>query len=141
MRCDPRDPWEELEPVLDISTTVIALRDVSINGVRVNRRDRSHRRWEPTGLLANKDLPIPAHPRAEAIPEFVSVDLTGADIGDSLRMSAVKLPEGVRPAVQDRDFVIATVAAPSAVRAEAAEAAAAAVTGEAAPAAAEEPKA
>jgi len=79
--------------------------------------------------------------RAEAIPEFVSVDLTGADIGDSLRMSAVKLPEGVRPAVQDRDFVIATVAAPSAVRAEAAEAAAAAVTGEAAPAAAEEPKA
>ena len=78
---------------------------------------------------------------AESIPEFVSVDLTGAEIGDSLRMSAVKLPEGVRPAVQDRDFVIATVAAPSAVRAEAAEAAAAAVTGEAAPAVAEEPKA
>jgi len=64
--------------------------------------------------------------RAEAIPAFLSVDLTGAEIGDSLRMSAVKLPEGVRPALADRDFVIATVAAPSAVRAEAAEAAAAA---------------
>lgn len=63
---------------------------------------------------------------AESIPEFVTVDLTGTEIGDPLRMSAIKLPAGVRPAVQDRDFVIATVAAPSAVRAEAAEAAAAA---------------
>ena len=38
-------------------------------------------------------------------------------------MSAIKLPDGARPAVRDRDFVIATIAAPSAVRSEAAEAA------------------
>jgi len=79
--------------------------------------------------------------RAEAIPAFLSVDLTGAEIGDSLRMSAVKLPEGVRPALADRDFVIATVAAPSAVRAEAAEAAAAAATAVEAPVAEEPAKA
>ncbi|MDR6293577.1 MULTISPECIES: 50S ribosomal protein L25/general stress protein Ctc [Inquilinus] len=76
---------------------------------------------------------------AEAIPEFLSLDLSGAEIGDSLRMSAIKLPDGVQVAVKDRDFVIATVAAPSAVRAEAAEAAAAAATGETP--AAEEPAA
>jgi large subunit ribosomal protein L25 len=60
--------------------------------------------------------------RPDAIPEEVVVDLTGLDIGDSLHISAVKLPEGVRPTITDRDFTVATIAAPSAVRAEASEA-------------------
>ncbi len=60
--------------------------------------------------------------RADSIPDYLTLDLTGAQIGDSLRMSAIPLPEGARPVVQDRDFVIATIAAPSAARAEAAEA-------------------
>lgn len=51
--------------------------------------------------------------RADAIPESIEVDLTGNDIGDSIHISAVTLPEGVRPAITDRDFTIATIAAPT----------------------------
>ncbi|WAC49095.1 50S ribosomal protein L25/general stress protein Ctc [Asticcacaulis sp. SL142] len=47
---------------------------------------------------------------ADHIPEDLVFDLTGLEIGDTVRVSAVKLPEGVSPTV-DRDFVIATVAA------------------------------
>ncbi len=51
--------------------------------------------------------------RADAIPESIEVDLTGLDIGDSLHISAVALPDGVAPTITDRDFTIATIAAPS----------------------------
>jgi len=51
--------------------------------------------------------------RAAAIPEHIEIDLTGLDIGDSLHISAVALPEGVRPTITDRDFTIATIAAPT----------------------------
>ena len=46
---------------------------------------------------------------AGAIPESVEADLTGMDIGDSLHISAVKLPKGVKPTITDRDFTIATL--------------------------------
>ncbi|CDN54849.1 50S ribosomal protein L25 [Neorhizobium galegae bv. officinalis bv. officinalis str. HAMBI 1141] len=51
---------------------------------------------------------------ANDIPEFLTLDLTGAKIGDSLHISAVKLPAGVRPVISDRDFTIATIVAPAA---------------------------
>ncbi len=47
---------------------------------------------------------------ADAIPEAIEVDLTGLDIGDSLHISAVTLPEGTSPTITDRDFTIATIA-------------------------------
>jgi large subunit ribosomal protein L25 len=50
----------------------------------------------------------------ENIPQFIEVDLAGMDIGDSLHISKVKLPEGLVPVIRNRDFTIATVAAPSA---------------------------
>jgi large subunit ribosomal protein L25 len=53
----------------------------------------------------------------EAIPEKITVDLTGLDIGDSLHISAVTLPAGVTPTI-DRDFTIATVAGAAAMRSE-----------------------
>ncbi|MHC8508788.1 MAG: 50S ribosomal protein L25/general stress protein Ctc [Rhodospirillales bacterium] len=65
----------------------------------------------------------------ESIPDHITVDLAGLDIGDSVHISAVSLPEGVTPVISDRDFTIATIAAPTAVvdeQREAAEAAAAA---------------
>ena len=46
----------------------------------------------------------------DRIPEFIEADLTGLDIGDSLHISAVTLPEGVTPTITDRDFTIATIA-------------------------------
>ena len=62
----------------------------------------------------------------DAIPEKIVADLTGLDINDSLHISHVTLPEGVRPTIK-RDFTIATIAAPAGVKEElraAAEAAA-----------------
>jgi large subunit ribosomal protein L25 len=55
---------------------------------------------------------------ADAIPANVEVDLTGLEIGDSVHISAVKLPEGVTPTIRDRDFTIATIAAPAGLTAE-----------------------
>ena len=55
---------------------------------------------------------------ATAIPEYIEVDLAGMDIGDSAHISAVKLPAGVEPTITDRDFTIATVAAPAGLKSE-----------------------
>lgn len=60
--------------------------------------------------------------RADDIPHAIEVDLSGLEIGDSVHVSAVQLGEGVKPEITDRDFTIATVAAPSAVKSEAQEA-------------------
>ncbi len=62
---------------------------------------------------------------AAEIPDHIDISLAGLNIGDSLHISAVTLPEGVESAITDRDFTIATIVAPSGVKAEAAEAAAA----------------
>ena len=53
---------------------------------------------------------------AESIPDEIVVDLTGTDIGTSIKISSVKLPENVIPTITDRDFVVATVAAPTVIK-------------------------
>ncbi|WP_378949474.1 50S ribosomal protein L25/general stress protein Ctc [Mesorhizobium sp. ANAO-SY3R2] len=58
------------------------------------------------------------HCPANAIPEFITVDLDGTDIGDSIHISAIKLPKGVKPVISDRDFTIATIAGTSASKSE-----------------------
>lgn len=55
---------------------------------------------------------------AESIPEQLVLDLIEAEIGDSLHISAVDLPAGVTPTITDRDFTIATIAAPTTMRVE-----------------------
>ncbi len=50
---------------------------------------------------------------ATAIPESIVIDLTGLDIGDGIHISSVKLPPDVEPVISDRDFTIATIAAPT----------------------------
>ena len=55
---------------------------------------------------------------AARIPHEIRIDLTGLDIGDSVHISAVKLPEGARPVITSRDFTVATVAAPSTMAVE-----------------------
>ena len=52
----------------------------------------------------------------ENIPNELVVDLEGLDIGSSIKISAIKLPENVAPTITGRDFVIATVAAPTIVK-------------------------
>ena len=68
------------------------------------------------------------------IPDQLVVELNGLEIGDSIHISRVIVPEGCRPTIAERDFTIASIAASSAVREEAAAAAAA-------PPAPEEPEA
>jgi large subunit ribosomal protein L25 len=63
---------------------------------------------------------------ADAIPEFIEIDLSGLEIGDSVHISAVTLPEGTRPTITDRDFTVATIAGAASMIQEADEAAAAA---------------
>ncbi|RDE08789.1 50S ribosomal protein L25/general stress protein Ctc [Pelagibacterium lacus] len=53
---------------------------------------------------------------ANAIPENLVVDLSGTEVGDAIHISAVTLPKDVVPTITDRDFTIATIAAPSALR-------------------------
>jgi large subunit ribosomal protein L25 len=67
---------------------------------------------------------------AAEMPEEVVIDLAGTDIGDSIHISQIDLPAGTKSAITDRDFTIATIVAPSGIKAEAAEAAAAAAEAE-----------
>ena len=59
---------------------------------------------------------------ADNIPETIELDLAEAQMGDSIHISEVSLPDGCEPVISDRDFTIATIAAPAAVRSDAAEA-------------------
>ena len=61
---------------------------------------------------------------ADKIPDDIRIDVTGLDIGDTIHISFVTLPEGSVSAIIDRDFTIATIVAPSGLRSEDAEAAA-----------------
>lgn len=53
---------------------------------------------------------------ADKIPEEIEIDVTGYEIGDSIHISALTLPEGSKSAITDRDFTIATIVAPSGLK-------------------------
>jgi large subunit ribosomal protein L25 len=55
---------------------------------------------------------------AAEIPDEVTIDLTGYDVGDSIHIGQVALPKGAKSAITDRDFTIATVVAPSSLKSE-----------------------
>ena len=55
---------------------------------------------------------------AADIPSEITISLKGTDLGDSIHISAVTLPKGATSAIEDRDFTIATIATPSALRSE-----------------------
>lgn len=75
------------------------------------------------------------------IPEAISISLSGMEIGHSIHISAFKLPEGIKPVIQDRDFTVATIAAPTKEDEAAPKAEAAAATPAAAAAPAKDAKA
>lgn len=120
----PRDV--QLDPVSDRTVHVDFLRVAQDTEVTVNVPVNFVNEEESPGLKRGGVLNIVRHEiefscRADAIPQQIELDLTGLEIGDSVHISMVKLPDGVTPTITDRDFTIATVAAPSAVKAEAAE--------------------
>jgi large subunit ribosomal protein L25 len=53
---------------------------------------------------------------ADKMPDDIEIDVTGFDVGDSIHISAVTLPKGSESAITDRDFTIATIVAPSAMK-------------------------
>ncbi|MEG3155166.1 50S ribosomal protein L25/general stress protein Ctc [Sphingomonas sp. RB1R13] len=55
---------------------------------------------------------------AAEIPEQIDISLKGLDVGDSIHISNVTLPKGAKSAIDDRDFTIATIVAPSALKSE-----------------------
>ena len=56
--------------------------------------------------------------RASDIPEQIDIDLTGLNIGDTIKISDVTLPKGSTPTITDRDFMIANIAAPKGLAAD-----------------------
>ncbi|MCU0729615.1 MAG: 50S ribosomal protein L25/general stress protein Ctc [Sphingopyxis sp.] len=53
---------------------------------------------------------------ASSIPEELTIDMAGFEVGDSVHISHVALPAGTKPTITDRDFTIATVVAPSGLK-------------------------
>ncbi len=53
---------------------------------------------------------------ANAIPEAIEIDISGLEMNDSIHISTVTLPEGVTPVIDDRDFTIAMISAPSGLK-------------------------
>jgi large subunit ribosomal protein L25 len=56
---------------------------------------------------------IEVHAPADAIPDHLEVDLTGREIGDTVHISEVTLPQGVKPTITDRDFTICSIVPPT----------------------------
>lgn len=55
---------------------------------------------------------------SDKIPDEIHIDVTGLEVGDSIHISSVKLPTGSVSAITDRDFTIATIVAPSAMKSQ-----------------------
>ncbi len=119
----------QLDPVRDFTMHVDFLRvsgntEVTVD-VPVHFINEDKSAIKQGGVLNIVRHTVEFHCPANAIPEFITVDLDGAKIGDSMHISAVKLPKGVRAVITDRDFTIATLVAPAAGVAEEEEVAAA----------------
>ena len=117
----PRDV--QTHPVKDHIIHVDFLRVGPKTRVTVNVPVHFTNEEDSTGLSRGGVLNIVRHDvelscPAMEIPEFIEGDLTGLDIGDSVKISAIKLPDGVKPVITDRDFTIATIAAPTIMAAE-----------------------
>ena len=117
-RVIPRDV--QFEPVRDFIIHVDFLRLGKNATVTVDVPVHFHNHEASPGLKAGGVLNIVRHEvelvcPADAIPEQLDIDLAGYEMGTSIHISAVKLAANVKPTITDRDFTIATIAAPAAV--------------------------
>jgi large subunit ribosomal protein L25 len=116
----------QFHPVTDRPLHVDFLRIGEHSMVAVNVPVRFINEEQSPGIKRGGVLNIVRHELelmvdASNIPDDIDVDLTGFDIGDSIHISAVKLPEGAKSVIDDRDYTVATIAAPSVSRKDAAE--------------------
>jgi large subunit ribosomal protein L25 len=129
VRAIPRDV--QFEPVRDFLSHVDFLRLGKNARIHVEVPVHFKNHADSPGIKKGGVLNIVRHEidlycPADLIPDEILIDLTGLEIGASIHASAVKLPENVTHAIQERDFTIATIAAPAGLKEEEEEAAAAA---------------
>ena len=113
----------QLHPVTDVPQHVDFLRVTAATKVTVEVPCRFLNEEESEGLRRGGVLNVVRYAievlcSVDNIPQEVDVDLAGLDIGDSVHFSHVSLPDGVEPTISDRDFTIATIAAPTVVEEE-----------------------
>ena len=107
----------QLHPVTDVPMHADFLRVTERTQINVEIPVSFMNEGDSPGLKGGGVLNVVRHVvevicRAGAIPNDIEVDLTGLDVGDSVHISEVSLPDGVKPTI-DRDFTIATIAAPT----------------------------
>ncbi len=130
----------QFHPVTDRPMHVDFLRISEHSQVKVNVPVRFINEEQSRGLTRGGVINVVRHDLelvcdAASIPDDIVIDLAGYDIGDSIHISAITLPEGVSSAIEDRDFTIATIAPPTVTRAsEEADAASDAAAADDAPA-------
>ncbi len=117
----PRDV--QFDPVTDRPIHVDFLRVSATTSVTVQVPVNFLNEEESPGLKRGGLLNVVRHEiemicRADAIPSAIEIDLTGLNIGDSIHISMISLPDGVAPTITDRDFTVATIAAPTVAQEE-----------------------
>ncbi|MCC2111869.1 MAG: 50S ribosomal protein L25/general stress protein Ctc [Hyphomicrobiales bacterium] len=122
IRVIPRD--FQLDPVRDFPMHVDFLRIAAGARITVNIPVHFVNEDASPGIKRGGVLNVVRHEievdcPADAIPDAFEADLTGLDIGDSLHISEMTLPEGVNPTISDRDFTVATIASSAGAREEA----------------------
>ena len=135
IRVLPRD--YQLDPVGDTATHVDFLRVKPGTQIKVDVPVRFVNEAAAPGIKRGGVLNIVRHTielicSPETIPGAITVDLTGLEINDSVHISQIALPEGTRPTIA-RNFTVATIGAPAAIKDEARAAAEAAAAAAAAP--------
>ena len=113
----------DFHPVTSRPTHVDFLRISEHTKVSVNVPVRFDNEDASPGLKRGGVLNVVQHEieltcDAAHIPDEIHVPLDGLEIGDSIHISQVNLPQGAEPAITDRDFTVATVVAPSAMKSE-----------------------
>jgi large subunit ribosomal protein L25 len=137
LRVIPRDV--QLDPIRDFPIHVDFMRVGKDSLVTVEVPVRFLNEAAAPGIKRGGILNVVRHEievrcPADAIPEHFDVDLTGLEIGDAVHISALVLPEGVKPTTTERDFTVATIVGRAAEEAAAGPAAAVPGAEEAAPA-------
>jgi large subunit ribosomal protein L25 len=112
-RVVPRDL--QLDPVKDFPIHVDFQRVTAESRIRVKVPARFINDQASPGIkrggvlnIVRRDIEVFCPP--DRIPEVFEFDLTGLEIGRSIHISAVKMPDGVRPTITGRDFTVATIA-------------------------------
>ena len=118
IRVLPRDV--QVDPVTDAPLHIDFIRYVAGTAMAVSVEVRFEGQEESEGLKRGGVLNIVRHEvellcPLEAIPEFIVANVAGREIGDSIHISDIDLPEGVSPTITDRDFTVATIAAPTVI--------------------------